>query len=961
MDLLQADDRVSMSKEWFKEYNFVLIKSIDQLKKLVDTCIERGVYSIDTETTGLDNRIYPDEYFEDGKVTKYGIRTVDHIVGVCISFDGHTGYYIPLGHEPEDSGNLPWNESLEELTRLVHSKAKALMHNFRYDAEILYPLTGKEYWAVNEFEDTFLLARVINPLKSSPAGLKPLTKSHYNIDMVELDDLFTVEKREQLRREKKRYNFAMLHPKEGTEYGCSDGIFTYKLWFTLKDKIQDSELVIYNLEKSFANVLRKLERNRIHIDVDRVEQLNEECNRMLKYNGDLIRSIIESRTGKTGKWLTLNVGSVAQLSAVLLTDTEGLNLKPTKEIINEGNDYHSSNDDEDEEEDDSSSKKSQYTLKDEAMNSLNVAYGKKFIVQRITDTGDTKNDSLFDLIIEYRHYSKMRDSFLTKFLLAYDKYDDVRPQFNQFGTDTTRLSSKAGKIADGYSGVAFQGIPRDSDEDKPELFKQIRTCLIPRPGFLMVKLDFAGEELRVVTNLSGDPVWTNSFLNEDGDVHSITSRTLFGKNEVSKDERNRGKRCNFAFIYGGGAGAISRNVGCTLEEGQRHMANLRNAVPVLMGYVEHQKRFAREYKQIYTSFGRRIPIPTIDSPIKGIRAKAERCAINYTIQATSADVIKFAMCYIDKKIRENKWENDIRYVLTVHDEIVFEIKPELLQEAVRKLDEWMTIPWKLPKAHGREWVVPLTTEPGVDYHWRARFDYIKICDGTTPAKNSVDIDGNYKGKLKKNEYFSHGRIYQKIPRFLAAYLKRSDGNEAEIDETDYSTKKSTDLPVVTTLKVNQSEKLVVAPAIQNLAPFLSDGTAPGGIPIKILESSDKTISTVTNEPLVFNINNTIANTETKDEEQLASIGIEDTLINSKEEPINRPKITEKIMDQVFRWVLLSTPSELNMKKLHAICILAEGDVPLRIVSQKGEILINESEQILIDPSKFKFLTEMFGV
>ena len=162
------------------------------------------------------------------------------------------------------------------------------------------------------------------------------------------------------------------------------------------------------------------------------------------------------------------------------------------------------------------------------------------------------------------------------------------------GTDTARLSSRAGDIKDGYSGINFQGIPRDSDEDKPELFKAIREIITPREGYVLVKLDFAGEELRVVTNLSGDPIWTKSFLYEDGDVHSITAKTLFGKADVSKDERNRGKRCNFAFIYGGGSGAIQRNIGCTKEEAQTHMDNLKRDVPVLMGYVEQQKHIARK-------------------------------------------------------------------------------------------------------------------------------------------------------------------------------------------------------------------------------------------------------------------------------------------------------------------------------------------------------------------------------
>ena len=920
MFLQQADDRVTVDRTWFSQYGFHLVDTVAKLKKLVDLCLDRGLYSIDLETTGVDNRIYFDEYFGDGKTTRHGMRTVDRVVGVCMSFDGQHGYYIPLSHEPEDSGNLPWDEAWDELSRLVNSKAKALFHNKKFDAEFLYPLVGKEYYKCDEHEDTMLLARIINPIRSSPAGLKPLTKILFGIDMVELDDLFTAEKKDQLRKEKKRYNFALLHPREGLEYGCSDGIFTYKLWHALKDKIQGHDLMMYNLEKSFCNVVQKMERNRVHVDVQRVEQLSSECDSMLKVTGDIVRDMIEARTGKTGKWRTLNVGSPKQLSMAFLTDPEGLLLKPTKFML--GDDQYAdalSNDDEDDDEDDDSGVQKQYTLKDEALKSMDSAYGKNFKIQRegiVDKDGKPKPESIFEIVLEYRHYLKMKGSYIDKLMASHDKYGDVRPVFNQMGTDTTRMSSKAGKIADGFSGVNFQGIPRDSDDDKPELFKQIRTCIIPRPGWFLVKLDYSGEELRVVTNLSGDPIWTRSFLYEDGDVHSITSRTLFGKNEVSKDERNRGKRCNFAFIYGGGAGAISRNVGCSIEDGSRHMSNLRQAVPVLMGYVEFQKEFARKNKCIYTAFGRRIPIPTIDSPIRAIRAKAERCAINYTIQATSADILKFALCLVDKRIRELQWEDRVRYVMTVHDEVVYEVKPEYLMEIVRKLDEWMTFPWKLPKAHGRDWEVPLMTEPGIDVNWKARYDYFKMVDGV-PADEKDIVDGAYKGKLKKDEYFSDGKVFQKIPEFLREHIYRADGQEAAMQASPVNSAPVAPPPPPP------------APPVEKVTTTILDDIDLGG-------PSDSGLGV-----------------EVKDLEPVKPAE------QKTPEPAPEPAPAEP--REVFRWIFGAVPSESAMKKLHAACVLAEGPTPIRIINRKGEVLVGESENIAVDAARFRVLADLFGL
>lgn len=945
MFLQQMDDRVSVKRDWFQYYNFHLVETIEKLNKLVDICIQRGLYAIDTETTGLDNRVYPDSHFEDGRTTKYGIRTVDKIVGICISFDGQHGYYVPLSHEPDDSGNLPWDEAWEILGKLINSKAKAIFHNSKYDMEMLYPLTGKEYWDIDQYEDTYFIAKIINPSKTHPAGLKPLSKLHYGIDMVELDELFTDEKKEQLKRQKRRYNFALLHPREGLEYGGSDGIFTYKLYHTLKDKLQGFDPKVYNLEKAFCNVLRKLERNRVHIDVDRVRQLHAECQEALAQTGNLIRQFIESRTGNTGKWLTLNVGAVAQLSRAFFTDPEGMKLKPTKEMLNPGGEFGfggSGGDDSDDEPGDTvigeDGKPKQYSLKDEIIKFLHRDYGEKTAI-----THNSKVNSVFELILEYRHYEKMNGSFLNKFLKSHDKYGDVRPNFNQIGTDTTRLSATAGEISDGYSGVNFQGIPRDSDDDKPELFKQIRSCIATRSGWILVKIDYAGEELRVVTNMSGDPIWTESFLHGDGDVHAITSRTLFGKKNVSKDERTRGKRCNFAFIYGGGAGAIMRNVNCSIEDAQRHMNNLRNDVPVLMGYVDHQKHFAKKHKCIYTAFGRRIPIETIDSPIRAVRAKAERCAINYTIQSTSADVLKLAMCYVDKQIRTLGWEGRVRYVLTVHDEVVFEIKPEYVMEIVPKLVEWMVVPGALPKVHGRQWLVPLETEPGVDIHWRARFDFFHMVNGVAPGPKDLDEKGDYIGKLKNNQFFSDGKVYQKIPDFLNKIIWRKidKGPESEAIES----------------KVEENSEPQIA---QDVLPEekIEEKELESKISLPVTTESDVSLDL---EPVTSN------NAD-------FDIDIDFNKPAQVEQPKSEPKPELKAVHSetlkpnggngggsVLRWTIRTVLTENSMKKLHAICVLAEGASALRILGHDGKIILSESAGVMVDPDRFKFLADLFGI
>lgn len=951
MQLQRLDDRIEIHKDWMNSYSFHLVQSVDQLSKLVDICIQRKICSLDIESTGLDNRVYPDEYFDDGLVTRHGMRTIDRIAGVCMSFDGQHGYYIPLSHEPEDSGNLPWDLAWDELTRLVNN-CKIIFHGSKFDAEFLYPVTGKEYWKTDEYEDTFLMAKVISPLKVNPAGLKPLTKINFDIDMIELVELFTPEMVEQLKREKRSTkNFAVLHPKEGLAYGCSDGIFTYKLYFLLREKLTEGDTKIYTLEKSFCNVMREMERNRVHIDVDRVRQLEVECRSELDKVGDLIREIIESNTKRSGKWLTLNIGSPKQLSMAIITDPEGMRLKPTAEMISEaGGETMEWSDDDDDDEPDEEQK--QYSLKDEAIKSMHNAYGQRLLVKR---EGKEKPESIFELILEWRHYQKMNGSYVEKLVRAVDKNGDVRPSFNQMGTDTARLSCKAGKIEDGYSGVNFQGIPRDSDEDKPELFKQIRTCIIPRPGWVLLKLDYAGEELRVVTNLSGDPVWTDSFLNKDGDVHSITAKTLFVKSDVNKDERNRGKRCNFAFIYGGGSGAIQRNIGCSMEDAQRHMNNLRSDVPVLMGYVDHQKAYARKYKYVLTAYGRRMPIPTIDHQVKAIRKKAERCAINYTIQATAADIIKFAMCYVDKQLRTLGWKDRCRYVLTVHDEVVFEVKPEFLMEITRKLDEWMTLPWKLPKAHGRPWVVPLLTEPGIDMSWIAKYNFFEMVDGIKADPKLIE-DGKYTGKVKKGYYFANDRIYQEIPDWLKPHIKMlpPPDSEALPESTDSVSKPSI-----------SPEAPPVLPTASTPPAMLGQGSSPEKAPEAPEDVNEPTLATSTEpdskvsfDDIELDVGGSPFNDVPLQEKPSQTVERKASVVSTETTQMSHPK-KEDI--GVLRWTIRSAMNENTMRRLHAVCILAEGDTPLRILNTNGSILVSDDSGIKIDPMKFSAYTELFGL
>jgi len=897
------DDKIEIEKDWYDQYKFHLVDSIDKLKVLANICKKSGLVALDTETTGLDSRIYKDEYFDDGVKTKYGIRTVDKVVGVCISYDGENGYYIPLGHKPPDSGNLPWDESWEIIKDVVDN-TRIIFHNARYDIEMIYPLIGKGRFSPEEFEDTMIIAKVINPDLSVSAGLKQLTKSNFGIDQIELHELFSDEKRKEMNMYKEGLNFSLLHPKEGVIYGSSDGIFTYKLYHKLIEKLSDTDKEIYKLEKAFMYTIQKMERNRVHIDIDKVRYINKEAKHHMSTITEAIVNFSNEKTD--GDWSSLNVGSATQLSTLFFTDRSGFKMRPLKEML-DGNEY-----------DPESTKVIQYSLADDMLKLLDDRYGKNYEI-----TIDDKQMSIFKWITEYRHYEKIIGSYTGKFELSIDKNGDVRPSYKQIGTSTSRLSSKAGQIKHGYSGINFQGIPRDSDTDKPELFKQIRECIIPRPGFVMVKLDYAGEELRVATNMSGDPVWSDSFLNKDGDVHSITARALFGKYNITKQERGKGKACNFAFIYGGGAGSIARNIGCSIEEGQRKMDQLKKSVPVLMKYIDGRKSYAMKHKCIYTAFGRRIPISNTDSEIRGLRKKAERQAPNFTIQATSADVLKIALVLIDKGIRDNGWEDDVRYVMTVHDEIVFEIRPHLLMEAVPKIDEWMCSPWKIQKAYGRQWDVPLETEPGIDQNWKARYDFPMMVHGVPLHETDFNKDGTLKKKLKSDQYIKNGRLYQKVPDFLEGYIIPDTGEAKEEPETEENVSVADEA-----VKAKEEAK----EAQKNIPESVDVDSFGENVKSDIPEETKQPVQEETKQSIPEKI----------------------------EQPVQKEiELKTDKPNSIFVYNLTSTPNRYLIKKINAVLILSEGDTPIKIMID-GQVLVNGSKY-KVDVPTFKVLSRMFGL
>ena len=176
-----------------------------------------------------------------------------------------------------------------------------------------------------------------------------------------------------------------------------------------------------------------------------------------------------------------------------------------------------------------------------------------------------------------------------------------------------------------------------------------------------------------------------------GDAHSLAAVKVFGvkKEEVTPEMRRKIKVINFGVLYGMGINALRQNLGGTREEAQKFYGEYFKNFSGLKEYIEKTKKFARENGWTETLFGRRRYFPEINSSAGFLQKEAERMAVNMPIQGTSADFIKLAMVKIDKKLGEAELKDKVFMILQIHDELLFEIKNDAVDQVAPIIKEAM--------------------------------------------------------------------------------------------------------------------------------------------------------------------------------------------------------------------------------------------------------------------------------
>jgi DNA polymerase-1 len=330
-------------------------------------------------------------------------------------------------------------------------------------------------------------------------------------------------------------------------------------------------------------------------------------------------------------------------------------------------------------------------------------YGKPSAISTAVDVLEELAEShdVPRLVLEWRGLQKLKGTYLDALpMLVNPETGRVHTSFNQAVAATGRLSS---------SDPNLQNIPI-----RTELGREIRSAFIADPGCLLISADYSQIELRVLAHLSGDETLIESFKRGE-DIHDRTALKVFGaESGLDKYElRRRAKIINYALLYGKTAFTLAKDIGVTQQAAQEFIDAYFAGFPRVRAFIDRTLEEARRTGVVKTMYGRRRLVPEIASKNGAVRAAAERMTVNMPIQGTAADILKLAMISIHRGLTERSEPGKrppCRMILTVHDELVFEVDRDAAGEYKAFVRERMM--------NAAALAVPLDVDVGTAENWR---------------------------------------------------------------------------------------------------------------------------------------------------------------------------------------------------------------------------------------------------
>jgi DNA polymerase-1 len=314
------------------------------------------------------------------------------------------------------------------------------------------------------------------------------------------------------------------------------------------------------------------------------------------------------------------------------------------------------------------------------------------VLQELAEMGH----ELPTVLLQHRGLAKLKSTYTDKLPeMVNPATGRVHTSYHQAVAATGRLSS---------SDPNLQNIPIRSEEGR-----RIRQAFVPQKGWRMAAADYSQIELRIMAHLSDDVGLLKAFA-EGADIHRATAAEVFGADSleaVTDNQRRSAKAINFGLIYGMSAFGLAKQLGIERGAAQEYVDLYFGRYPGVKIFMDTTRESARKKGYVETLFGRRLYLPEINARNQMRRAAAERTAINALMQGTAADTIKRAMLSVDTWLQNDK--PDVQMLMQVHDELVFEIAPDILDSAIENIKQRMQ--------NAAELKVPLIVDIGIGNNW----------------------------------------------------------------------------------------------------------------------------------------------------------------------------------------------------------------------------------------------------
>ena len=432
-------------------------------------------------------------------------------------------------------------------------------------------------------------------------------------------------------------------------YGCEDVDYTFRLKNLLLPRLQKEKLekVFFDIEMPLTKILAEIEENGITLDTKLFKKLETDVQKEI----DLLEKHIYKLAGEE-----FNINSPTQMKVVLFDKME--------------------------------------------LHKQEVGFIKKTKTGYSTAASELEKmrdfHPIIDKILLYRELTKLQSTYIVALPLMVSKDGKIHTNYNQTIAATGRLSS---------TNPNLQNIPVSSNG----VASEIRKGFVASPGYTLLSVDYSQIELRVVAHLSGDKTMTRVFTNNE-DIHAATAMELYGiddPSKITKEMRRDAKTINFGVLYGVSSFGLSERVDMNRAEAAEFIKKYFKSFSAVKKYLDEVVEETKKKGFVENELGRKRYMPEINSSQFMVRAGAERAAINMPIQSLAADILKIAMMNIAKEM--NIQSDEIKMLLQVHDELVFEVKTGLEDKYAECIKKIMQEAYELK--------VPLVAEAKTGQNW----------------------------------------------------------------------------------------------------------------------------------------------------------------------------------------------------------------------------------------------------